>query len=231
MPDGLIIIIVVAFFGLFIAFGVYAYKQNQKRLAALREWAESRQFAFDEAHDSTFDDRFAEFDCFREGKKRYAYNIFTGSYRNLPVTAFEYHYETYSKDKDGKEETHHHYFSAVVIETGLPLKPLWIRPENIFDKVGEFMGFDDIDFESAEFSRKFHVSSPDRRWAFDVLHQKAMEFLLAAPRLSLEMQTQRILARGDGCFDAAGYQGALDTAVGLIEMLPDSVRREMHDGR
>ncbi len=231
MPDGLIVITFIAFFGLVVAFGIYAYHQNQKRLAALREWANSRQFTFDEAHDSTFEDRFAEFECFREGKKRYAYNILEGTYRNFPVTAFEYHNETYSKDKDGKEQTHHHYFSAVIIETGLPLKPLWIRPENIFDKVGEFMGFDDIDFESAEFSRKFHVSSPDRRWAFDILHQKAMEFLLAAPRLSLEMQTQRILVRGSGCFDADDYQAALDTAVGLMEMLPDSVRREMHEGR
>ena len=185
MPDGLIIVFFVAFFGLVIAFGVYGYKQNQKRLAALREWATSRQFTFDEAHDSTFDDRFAEFECFREGKRRYAYNIFEGSYRDFPTTAFEYHYETYSKDKDGKQQTHHHYFSAVVIETGLPLKPLWIRPENIFE----------------------------------------------APRLSIELQSGRVLARGDGCFDAAGYQGALDTAVGLIELLPDSVRREMHDER
>ena len=44
---------------------------------------------------------------------------------------------------------------------------------------GEFFGHDDIDFESAEFSRNFYVKSSDRKWAFDILHARAMEFLLA----------------------------------------------------
>ena len=38
--------------------------------------------------------------------------------------------------------------------------------------------FDDIDFESDEFSRKFYVQSSDRKFAYDVLHPRMMEFLL-----------------------------------------------------
>ncbi|MGC3966503.1 MAG: hypothetical protein QM775_03785 [Pirellulales bacterium] len=221
--------IFVGFIALFGVLAYWGYKQNQKRLAALREWAAAQGFSFVETEDWDTENRFADFDCFKQGSRRYGYNFLQGRYRDFPATAFEYHYETYSKDKDGKQETHHHYFSAVILETGLPLKPLWIRPEGFFDRIGEFLGFDDIDFESAEFSRKFHVSAQDRRWAFDVLHQQAMEYLLTAPRLTLEMQHGRIMARGDGCFDAVGYEGAMETATKLIEMLPNSVRRELRD--
>lgn len=220
------------FVGFIVLFGVLAYwgyKANQKRLAALREWAAARGFTFDETEDWETEHRFAEFSCFQQGSRRYGYNFLRGRYRDFPATGFEYHYETYSTDKDGKRQTHHHYFSAVVLETQLPLRPLWIRPEGFFDKIGEFLGFDDIDFESAEFSRKFHVSAKDRRWAFDVLHQQAMEYLLNAPKITLEMQGGRVLAMGSGCFDPAGYEGAMETAAKLVEMLPKSVRQELRD--
>ena len=46
-------------------------------------------------------------------------------------------------------------FSTIVVESDVVLEPLFIRPERLFDKVKEFVGIDDIDFESAEFSRKF----------------------------------------------------------------------------
>ena len=46
-----------------------------------------------------------------------------------------------------------------------------------------FSASKEIEFESTEFSKEFHVKSPDRRWAFDVLSQATMEFLLALPQV------------------------------------------------
>ena len=63
--------------------------------------------------------------------------------------------------------------------------------------MGEFFGFDDIDFESDEFSREFCVKAADRRWAFDVIHQATMEFLLAAPRFTIELAGPRVMAYRD----------------------------------
>ncbi len=80
-------------------------------------------------------------------------------------------------------QTHRH--AVVIVETGLPVIPLEIRREHLLDKVGEFLGHDDIDFESAEFSRTFHVTAADRKWAYDVIHTRTMEYLLQAPPFTI----------------------------------------------
>ena len=91
----------------------------------------------------------------------------------------DYHYQTTSSN--GKQTTtHHHYFSYCLIELPYASLPdLRIRREGIFDSLAGAFGFDDIDFESAEFSKRFHVKSSDKRFAYDVVHPAMMEFLLA----------------------------------------------------
>jgi hypothetical protein len=218
--------IFVLFLLLIIGLGVWNWYLAEKRKKELKEWAEARGLSFRPDNDSGYDSRFG-FACLNQGDNRYAYNIMEGRYAGRPICAFDYHYQTYSTDSKGNRTTHHHYFSAVVIETGLPLKPLRIREENFFDKVGEFFGFDDIDFESHEFSTTFHVSSPDRKWAFDVLPQVTMEFLLKAPRFSLEMKESRLIAYRGSTFGASSFEAALDVAGGVLDRLPTYLLREL----
>ena len=116
-----------------------------------------------------------------------------GGSETIKVCAFDYHYTTGS----GKSQSTHR-FSGVMVTTNLPLKPLWIRSETIFDRVAGLVGMEPIQLESAEFNQEFHVTSPDRRWAFDVLPQSTMEFLLDSPKFTLEIQLCQILAYRDG---------------------------------
>jgi hypothetical protein len=216
---------------LVIGFGIVGYMQAEKRKKELAEWAAGRGFSFDASSDYDFENRFGEFEALRQGDSRYAYNIIKGIFAGYPICAFDYHYATHSTDSKGRRQTHHHHFSSVIVEARMPLKPLRIRTEGFFDKIGEFFGMDDIDFESAEFSRTFHVSSPDRRWAYDVLHQKAMEFLLASPRFTIEFQTGRVMTSGSGTSTAADYESALEVTTGLLGMIPSSVRRELNESQ
>ncbi|MFN4261549.1 MAG: hypothetical protein ACK4RK_19880 [Gemmataceae bacterium] len=212
---------------LVIAFAIYGHFQAEKRKHDLRAWAEARGWEFQDYHDHDMERRYARFACLQKGSQRYAYNIMCGQDRQFPIVAFDYHYETYSTDSKGRRRTHHHHFSAVIVETDLPLKPLYIRNETFLDKIGQFFGFDDINFELAEFSREFHVSAPDRRWAYDVLHQEAMEFLLRAPRFTLELQPRRALAYRGQTFSVADFEAAMTVVTGLIERMPTSVVREL----
>ncbi|MEX1229131.1 MAG: hypothetical protein WEB58_02750 [Planctomycetaceae bacterium] len=223
------IIIIIVVVVLLLVGGIFSHQQAKKRWEELSAWAASRGLVFHPDKDRGFDDDFSEFSHLRQGSSRYAYNIIEGRYNNFTFTAFDYHYETHSTDSKGRRQTHHHYFTAAIVEAGLPLKPLFIRSEGFFDKVTEFFGFDDIDFELAEFSREFHVKSPDRRWAFDVLHQESMEFLLASPRFTLDMQHGRVMAYRAGTFSIDEYEQALDVVIGLIERLPSSVVRELKE--
>ena len=199
-----------------ITVAVYAAGASARRRKMLAAWARSRGLSFDPSKDRSMDGRFSAFDCLRRGHSRYAYNVMRGTCAKLDVTAFDYHYATGS----GKNRSDYH-FSAVVAAAPLPLKDLYIRREGIFDKVTEFFGLDDIDFESAEFSRRFYVKAPDRKWAYDVIHQRAMEFLLRSPRCSIQFAERQVIAWRDTARKPQDFAATADVLAGLLDLLPD----------
>ncbi len=203
---------------------------EKKRREALSAWAAANGLAFNPAKQFGFDARFPAFGCLRQGERRYAYNVLSGTWKQRPFTGFDYHYETYSRDSKGHRQTHHHYFSAVVIGSAVPLKPLAIRPEGLFDKLAAAFGFDDINFESAEFSRKFHVKAPDRKYAYDVLHPRAIEFLLQSPVFSLEFDTAQIIAWRAKKFQPPEFEQAAGVVHGLLDQLPAYLVAALKEG-
>ena len=221
MPPVFIVLIL-----LFIALAVYAACAGAKRRKELADWARTNGLSFNPANDRSMDERFPDFRCLRQGHSRYAYNVMTRRSDQLPVTAFDYHYATGS----GKNRSDHH-LSAVILQSPIPLKPLFIRREGFFDKVSEFFGFDDIDFESAEFSRHFHVSSPDKRWAYAVIHQRMMEYLLNVPEFSIEFATLHVVACRSSRFATADFAAAVRLVQGIFERLPDYLVTQQTEGR
>jgi hypothetical protein len=214
---GLIITIVVIAAAIAIAYHLYASARRRKELAA---YARERGLAFRPDKDRGMKDRYISFKCLRLGHGRFALNVMTGEMQSLPVEAFDYQYTTGS----GKNRRVHR-FSAMVVGSAIPLKPLLIRRENAFDKVTEFFGVDDIDFESAEFSRKFFVKSPDRRWAFDVIHQRMMEYLLGAPEYSIQFDRENIIAWRRRRFNRAEFDEAFGLIKGILDRLPGYLLR------
>ena len=208
----------------------WSYYQANRRREALAAWAGARGWSFTADRDAGFDDRYGGLDCLRKGSNRYAYNISEGMSNGRRVWAFDYHYETYSSSKNGRQ-THHHCFSAVILAPGLPLKPLFIRPETFLDKVTEFFGYDDIDLESAEFSRKFYVKSPDKKWACDVIGQPTMELLLAAPRFTLQFADGGVIAWRGQTFEVPDFDAALNLVEGIFDRLPPSLVSELLPGK
>jgi len=192
--------------------------RRRKELAA---WASSKGLAFRPERDRGFDERYRGFGCLRRGHSRAAYNIAEGDRNGRRVTAFDYRYVTGS----GKNRQTHH-FSAVVLRSLVDLKPLRIRSENVFDRMTEFFGLDDIDFESAEFSRAFHVKSSDKRWAYDVLHQRTMEFLLARPRFAIEFEGRDVIAWRNRRFSTETFDAAIGVVEGILDRLPEYVVRQ-----
>ncbi|MCC7193748.1 MAG: hypothetical protein IT444_13310 [Phycisphaeraceae bacterium] len=224
MQIGLFVIIAAVV----IVAAIFSSIQARKRREALVKWAADNGLAFSVGNDYTFDERFGQFAILRQGDQRYAYNIASGVYRGREICGFDYHYQTYSTDSKGRRTTHHHYFSAVLLDCGLPMRPMLIRPEGFFDKVTEFFGYDDIDFESAAFSKAFYVKCEDKKWAFDVIQQSTMEFLLASPRLTLEMNNRLIIAsNGSRLFDPAQFEAAIQIIEGVLDRLPGYLLREL----
>jgi hypothetical protein len=197
-----------------------------QRRKALAQWAASRGLSFDSRKDSGFSYAYPDFECLNRGRNQYAYNVCSGQLEGgWRVSTFDYHYVTGS----GKHR-HTHRFSGVVVDSPIALKRLTIRPEGLFDKVTDFFGFGDIDFESAEFSKAFHVKSSDRRWAYDVIHTRAMELLLRSQRFSVQFGSRSVMAWRDSRLGVGDLDQAIGVARGLLEGLPDYVVRQQIEG-
>jgi hypothetical protein len=217
----------IAFAVLAIVALVFGHLAAKRRREAMRAWAQTRGHQFSQLKDRTLDNRFPAFGQLRKGDNRYGYNIVSGQIAaERDLLAFDYHYETHSTDSKGRRQTHHHHFSAVILETGLPMQHLFIRPENFFDKVTEFFGVDDIDFESSEFSRKFHVKASSKKWAFDVIHARTIEFLLGHPEFTLEFDTRHAIAYRGKRLAPQDLDQAIAAIQGILDRLPDYVVKQ-----
>ena len=225
MPALIIALFIVAAIGLAI-WGAYASAQRRKELML---WTQSKGLRYRAGRDRAMDTRFPKFKCLGQGSGRYAYNIMEGDWSGRKLLAFDYHYATHSTDSKGHRRTNHHHFSAVILSSDLPLKPLFIRPEGFFDKITEFVGFDDIDFESAEFSRKFYVKAEDRRWAFDVIHPRSMEFLLDRAQFTIQFDRNHVIASRSEKFSSRDFETAIETVCGVLDRMPDYLVKQLRD--
>ena len=204
--------------GLLIALAAWLAAKRRKELEI---WAASHHLSFQPGRDRGFDERYRAFRCLRRGHSRAAFHVVEGTWSGRRLTAFDYRYVTGS----GKNRPTHR-FSAVILRSRVALKPLHIRPENVFDRVTEFFGLDDIDFESAEFSRAFHVKAADKRWAYDVLHQRIMERLLGMPRFSIEFDDRDVIVWRNRTFSTEMFETAIGVAETILDGLPGYLVRQ-----
>ncbi len=198
--------------------GYFAWRHDQARRRRLRRWARTRGLRRDSAHRRGWEKRYAAVKLFDRGHSRKSVLVLEGEESGRELLCLDYRFVTGS----GKNRRTHRY-GVVVLQTPGPVIPLRIRREHVFDKVGEFFGHDDIDFESAEFSRRFHVSSGDRRWAYDVIHQRTMDYLLQAPSLTVEFGFAEIAVYRTGALSARTCEEGLRMARKLLEMIPADV--------
>ena len=201
---------------------------RDRRRQELAGWAQANGLKFLPENDYSIGYRYRPFKCLQQGKNRYGCNIMVGTSGQRVMCGFDYHADTNAASINALHPARADHFSAVVVNAGFPLKPLSIRPQGFFDRVTEFVGFDGIEFESAEFSRRFAVSSPDRRWAYDVLHQKTMEMMLEYPRFRIDFQGTQVAAySGHADFSPGEFQSALNLVSGILDNLPESVVRDL----
>lgn len=184
MPFVIVAVLVVIAIGV-----IYSMIQARKRLEGLFELAQRLGLNFSAAEDYELADRFSFLKQLAEGENRYARNVLSGTWRQNQVLAFDYHYETYTQGKNGRQ-THHHWFSFFILTLPAVFPDLTIRRENLLTKIAGVFGYQDIKFESAEFSKTFCVRSPDKKFAYDVCNAKMMEYLLANHDLSVEIENQ-----------------------------------------
>ena len=208
------------------------YRLQKKRRQEMRALAGRLGWRFDPRRDRTHDDEYAHFEIFRRGHSRAAFNTLTGtlkiSEQACPTKVGDFVYKiTTHTGKSSSTRTYR--FSYLIVH--LPFKEvpdLLIRREGIFDKLAGAFGFDDIDFESADFSRRFFVKSPDKRFAYDVVHPRMMQFLLATEPPAVDIEYGRCcLSDGRHRWKPQEYELQLDWIVKFFDHWPDHVTADL----
>ena len=196
MESVLSVLVVAVLAVLFIGFAIHAARQRRLRQEALQGLADSLELSFDPGRDHDHDDRYAHLEIFRRGSRRYAYNTVSGRMsldrHECGVVFGDFHYAVHRGGPKNKRKKSVRFSYLIVELPWAEVPDLLIRAEGFFDRLGAMVGFEDIDFESEEFSRAFFVKSPDRKFAYDLIDRGMMDFLLAARPPLIDMEQGRL---------------------------------------
>jgi hypothetical protein len=213
-------LIIIAFLIVAAIAGVYSTIAARKRREELFELAQRLNLNFNPEPDQGLAEQYQFLKKLAHGDNRYAYNVLSGKYRNDDIQAFDYHYQVTTSDGKGSHTTHYR-FSFFILQFPAFFPDLTIRRENFFLKVAEAFGYQDIKFESAEFSKAFNVRSADKKFAYDVCNGKMMEYLLANRDLSIEIENQALALAFDSCLSAAQIEFNLQRLAQIRSLMPE----------
>lgn len=195
----------------------WSHRAEQKRRATFAAWGRAHGFAYYPEQDRELARHYAFLEQLDAGHSHYVFDLFEGAWAGRAAAVFGYHYATGS----GKD-TIHHYRTVAVLRLERAFPELRIAPEGWF---GGWAG-GDIDFESAEFSRRFHVASSDKRFAYDFCHPRLMEYLLQRPDTALEIEGDAMALILDGQPELPRLQPALEHLARLRAHMPEYLFRD-----
>jgi hypothetical protein len=220
METALPILAFLAFAAIAIAFGVVGAKAERKRVQDLVDLAARLGLSFSTEKDPTRSAQYAFLSQLNTGDKRYAFDILDGVYRHRGARAFCHHHQVTTRTKNGSR-TSHYYHCVFTAQLPLIAPELRIYPENILHRFGQALGFSDINFESVEFSRAFVVKCEEKKFAYDILHSRAMEYLLKHPDLTYEMEGNNFAIVTSGRLYSKEFEKHLNILNDLIDLFPD----------
>ena len=209
-------LLIVGFIAIFIVVLVAGFISARKRREAMFALAAKLGLRFDPSRDRSLARRYKFLDKLRRGSNRYAYNTLSGNYREHDIMAFDFHYQTGS----GKN-THHHHFSFFITHLTAPFPELVIGPEGVFSKIAQAVGYDDIDFESHEFSSKFCVRSSDKKFAYDFCNARMIEYLLSNRDFSIEVEGNVLAISFNRRLSPEEIEPNLNRLVAVRSLMPD----------
>ncbi len=216
-----VVLLAIGGFGLVGLLGWLGWRAAKKRRELLAAFAASQGWSY-VPRDDSWTERFRG-SPFGDGDNRKALNILQGTFRDRPVLAFDYSYQTHSTDSEGRRSTTTHRYACCAL--GLPawLPKVELVPESVFGRLGTALGMQDIELESEDFNRRYRVRADVPKTAYDVLSPRTMEALLARPALHLRLSGADALCWESGSHSPAELLQRLDTLSVLLDGIPSFV--------
>jgi hypothetical protein len=215
---GLIAVTVVAVFGLVAFVVVRHFKQARKRREDLALWAVQHGFEYSQQDPHGLVG--LDFHLFGLGDGRGCENVLTGTWEGLPVHLADYWYYEDDNDSRGRSSRSYQLFSVMLTKVGADLPHVRIGQENVLSRLFDKLGFDDVQFESEQFNRRFRVHADDRRFAYQLVDARMMDWLLTpgSPHC-YEVNGQWVLVHGKR-LPPEQLTSLLQAGKGFVEQVP-----------
>lgn len=200
---------------------IWGAARTRKRQQELFELATRLELDFNPGENPVLPIEYGFIDQLNRGDNRTAFNVLSGTLNGRNVAAFDYHYETHSTDGKGNRSTTHHYFSVAVMRLDAEFPKLTVAHEGILSKIAGVFGYQNIKFESAEFSKAFCVRSPDKKFAYDVCNAQMIDYLLAHRDIHMTIEVHALALLSDEQLPAAQIGLNLQRLLEIRDRLPD----------
>lgn len=193
----------------------WAWYWGKKQREAAQAWAASRGWTYTRTVPELVQ-RWGSAP-FRRGHSRRTQNVLTGSFHGMHVVSFQYQFTTGS----GKNRSTHTYH---VVSLSLPARLPWLSltPDGAGAGVAKFFGGQDLNFESQAFNDAWRVQGPEGRFAYDFIHPRMMDRLMAPDALgrSITVEGNDIFIAVSGSQRLEAIDVYVNTLYGIQDLIP-----------
>jgi len=162
------------------------------------------------------------FALFGRGDGRGVENVVWGSWKDRdPVTVCDYWYYDQSTDSEGRTSRSYKRFHCGLLEIPAAFPHLQVARENLGTRLADLAGFEDIEFESPEFNRRYDVKASERRFAYELLDGRMLDWLVKFDHgYAYEVLGNRVLVYGK-----RAKPSGLISLIGTMLMFRDRIPR------
>jgi hypothetical protein len=199
---------------IFILIIAYTIKQEKKRTEAIKSLSDSLGFTFN-PKPLAGDYPVSSFQLFDIGHSKRFSNGMTQKKNGIMISMFEYFYTTGS----GKNSTTYSQTVTLFSAPHLKLPQFVLKPEGLFQKIGEMFGAKDIDFEdSPEFSKKYQLKSAFEDDTHKTFRKEIRDFLTDKVNYTIEGNGVNLLIHTGRRIDTALIPEVLQERTSLFQL-------------
>lgn len=143
--------------------------------------------------------------------------VMSGTVEGQQFTSFEL---TWVEGSGDDAVTHRHVVAVVALPVALPL--LWITPQTLAHQFTNVLGAGDITFESGQFNDAFTVTADSDRYAYAVVGQLTMAYLMDTPAGAnpIRIEGNHALTWVDEPYDPDRAGALAEGLAGFVNRIP-----------
>ena len=216
-----IVVLVLAAVGL----AVWAHQQEKKRVAGLLAWG--RQVSMTLLAERLPNPSWP-YALFQRGHSRYAqvvlrhdWTLATPGLGGGHMGMCEYHYAV-TTGSGKNRRTHHYWNTGALVDLGMQVGHVSVEREGLGDKLAAVFGFDDLDFEDAEFSKRYKVQAEAKKDAWTLLDGAMMRWWKEHPQCRIETRGREALVvlESSGKASPERFLALKEWTMGFLAQMP-----------